>query len=133
LAHPTAIAAVIALIIKKYLYDIPVVWCFLQLHLLIDICLIRCIFTVYRLTRIKIEDSALVKNMLSFQNQESQPVDLAEFANNLNVTAEDGSLISLFKMHLEVMSVTIYNRRDKLIFTVPFSRQIEWFLQFWDD
>ncbi|XP_027850888.1 lysophosphatidylcholine acyltransferase isoform X1 [Aphis gossypii] len=53
------------------------------------------------LTRIKIEDSALVKNMLSFQNRESQPVDLAEFANSLNVTAEDGSLVSLFKMHLE--------------------------------
>ncbi|XP_025418645.1 lysophosphatidylcholine acyltransferase 2 isoform X5 [Sipha flava] len=53
------------------------------------------------LTRIKIEDSALVKNMLSFQNRELQPIDLAEFANNLNVTVEDGSLISLFKMHLE--------------------------------
>lgn len=61
---------------------------------------------VYRLTRIKIEDSALVKNMLSFQNRQSQPVDLPEFANNLNVTVEDGSLISLFKMHLEV---NLYN------------------------
>ncbi|XP_015363650.1 PREDICTED: lysophosphatidylcholine acyltransferase 2-like [Diuraphis noxia] len=53
------------------------------------------------LTRIKIEDSALVKNMLSFQNREPQPIDLTEFANSLNVTVEDGSLISLFKMHLE--------------------------------
>lgn len=58
----------------------------------------------YRLTRIKIEDSALVKNMLLFQNRESHPIDLAEFANNLNVTVEDGSLVSLFKMHLEVMT-----------------------------
>lgn len=57
---------------------------------------------MYRLTRIKIEDSALVKNMLLFQNRDSQPVDLAEFAGNLNVTVEDGSLVSLFKMHLEV-------------------------------
>lgn len=53
------------------------------------------------LTRIKIEDSALVRNMLSFQNREPQPVDLTEFANSLNVTVEDGSLVSLFKMHLE--------------------------------
>lgn len=62
-------------------------------------------FYHYRLTRIKIEDSALVKNMLLFQNRDSQPIDLAEFAGNLNITAEDGSLISLFKMHTEVKNI----------------------------
>lgn len=54
------------------------------------------------MTRIDVEDSALVKNMLLFQNRDPHPVDLSEFASILQVTVEDSSLVSLFKMHLEV-------------------------------
>lgn len=74
---------------------------FFVIHVPFHCCyFILCSF--YRLTRIKVEESALVKNMLLFQNRESHLVDIAEFASNLNVTVEDSSLVSLFKMHLEV-------------------------------
>ncbi|XP_050541924.1 lysophosphatidylcholine acyltransferase isoform X2 [Daktulosphaira vitifoliae] len=53
------------------------------------------------LTGIALEDSALVKNMLLFQNQMAYPVDLSDFAKHLNVSVEDSSLISLFKMYQE--------------------------------
>ncbi|XP_050432556.1 lysophosphatidylcholine acyltransferase isoform X2 [Adelges cooleyi] len=53
------------------------------------------------LTRIKLDDSALAKNMLLFQNHMGYPVDLSEFAKHLNVPVDDSSLVGLFKMHQE--------------------------------
>lgn len=61
-------------------------------------------FVYFRLTRIKIEDSTIVsQKMQLFQDQDPKPVDLTEFAGNLNVSVENDSLVSLFKMHLEVI------------------------------